>query len=456
MIDISQPVYIVTVAFFVIGLIRMSNPKTARSGILWAGIAMALSIGVTFFVPGISNLILIIPAISAGALIGWVAARKVAMVDMPQMVALYNGMGAGAASAIAAIELLHPDSSHFYLAIALSGAVIGNVSIAGSVIAFLKLQGWMPQRPVTFRLQQFLNTAVIVVAVYCGIAYLSTGWFTFPFLGALIPFFILSLLYGFLMALPIGGADMPVLISLFNAMTGIAVALDGFSISNYAMLVAGILVGAAGTILTVAMARAMNRSVGNILFGAFGKIQESEREIRGALKSISPEDVAIILAYANTVAIIPGFGMAAAQAQFRIRELSDMLQQKGIKVFFAIHPVAGRMPGHMNVLLAEAGISYDLLIDQDDANREFQNVDVSLIIGANDVVNPAARVQGTALYGMPILDADRSHNIVVLKRGSGKGFAGIENDLFYMDKTKMLYGDARESVSRLIQELKKL
>ncbi len=455
MTDFSQPVYVVTVAFFIVGLHRMANPRTARSGILWAGIAMALSILVTFFIPGISNLVLIIPAILIGAVIGWYAARKVSMVNMPQMVAIYNGMGAGAASAIASIELLRFSASQFNLDIALAGAMIGNVSIAGSLIAFLKLQGWFPQRPVTFRLQQPLNMAVLLLSVYLGVAALVPGLNLLPF-GALVPFFIASSVYGIMMALPIGGADMPVLVSLFNAMTGIAVGLDGFSISNFAMVVAGILVGAAGTILTMAMAKAMNRSVGNILFGAFGKVQEESRELKGSLKPIGNDDVAVMLAYAGKVAIVPGFGMAAAQAQFRVRELLDILQEKGISVFFAIHPVAGRMPGHMNVLLAEAGVPYELMVDLDDANRDFQAVDVSLVIGANDVVNPAARVRGTVLYGMPILDVDKSASIIVLKRGRGKGFAGIENDLFYLDKTRMLYGDAQDTVSKLIQELKKL
>ncbi|MCL6003110.1 MAG: NAD(P)(+) transhydrogenase (Re/Si-specific) subunit beta [Thermoplasmatales archaeon] len=456
MIDITQPIYVLTIAAFVIGLIRMANPATARSGILWAGIAMAFSIGATFFVPGLSNLILIFPAILIGAVIGYAAARKVAIVNMPQMVAIYNGMGAGAASTIAAIELIRLGNSSFNITIALLGAIIGNVSIAGSVMAFLKLQGWIRQKPITFVFQQVINLIVVAVGVLFGIAFLTHSNILLPYRSALVPFFVLTVGYGFLMALPIGGADMPVLISLYNAMTGIAVGLEGFAISNYAMVVAGILVGAAGTILTLAMATAMNRSVGAILAGGFGKTQDENRAISGNLKPISSEDVAVMLAYSSTVAIVPGFGMASAQAQFKVRDLSDMLISKGIKVFFAIHPVAGRMPGHMNVLLAEAGVPYDLLEDRDEANRAFQDVDVSLVIGANDVVNPAARIQGTALFGMPILDVDRSKNVVVLKRGAGKGFAGIENDLFYMDKTKMLYGDAQDSISKVIQELKKL
>jgi NAD(P) transhydrogenase subunit beta len=456
MIDITDPIYVLTIVAFVIGLIRMGNPATARSGILWAGIAMAFSIGATFFLPGISNLILIFPAILIGAVIGYVAARRVAIVNMPQMVAIYNGMGAGAASTIAAIELIRGNASSFNITIALAGAIIGNVSIAGSVIAFLKLQGWMMQKPITFTLQQVLNLIVAAVGIFFGVLFLTHFNTLLPYRDALIPFFVLTIGYGFLMGLPIGGADMPVLISLYNAMTGIAVGLEGFALSNYAMVVAGILVGAAGTILTLAMAKAMNRSVGAILAGGFGRTREENRTISGNLKPISSEDVAVMLAYASTVAIVPGFGMASAQAQFKVRDLTDLLISKGIRVFFAIHPVAGRMPGHMNVLLAEAGVPYDLLEDRDEANRAFQDVDISLVIGANDVVNPAARIQGTPIYGMPILDVDKSKNVVVLKRGAGKGFAGIENDLFYMDKTKMLYGDAQESISKVIQELKKL
>lgn len=456
MTDFTQPVYIVTISALVIGLLRMGNPKTARSGIIWAGIAMALSIIITFFSPGLANLALIVPAVIIGAIIGYVAAKRVAIVDMPQMVAIYNGMGAGAASTIAAIELIRFTAGPFTNSIAFAGAIIGDVSIAGSIIAFLKLQGWIQQKPITFKLQLPVNLAVLVISLIFGISFVIGSRSFLLHINALIPFFTLSLAYGIMMALPIGGADMPVLISLYNAMTGIAVGLEGFATGNYALVVAGILVGAAGTILTVAMANAMNRSIGSILIGGFGKTQEEQRTIEGSLKPISAEDVAVMLAYSGTVAIVPGFGMASAQAQFKVRDLSDLLLSKGIKVFFAIHPVAGRMPGHMNVLLAEAGVPYDLLEDRDEANRSFQDVDVSLVIGANDVVNPAARIQGTVLYGMPILDVDKSKNVVVLKRGSGKGFAGIENDLFYMDKTKMLYGDAQDSISKVIQELKRL
>lgn len=454
MSDFIDPVYLVTVAVFVIGLERMGRPKTALSGIIWAGLAMMISIAVTFFTPGISNLPLILIGVALGSSAGWYAARRVKMVDMPQMVAIYNGMGAGAAAAIAAIELLRLSESTTGLAIALSGAMIGSVSIAGSVIAFLKLQGWMRQRPLVFPLQQPLNISVLAVSVISGIIYVLAPHSSLAIVLVGL-FFALTLLYGFMMALPIGGADMPVIIALFNALTGIAVALDGFSIGNFAMVVAGILVGASGTFLTAAMARAMNRSLRNVLFGAFGA-ETSTVSAQGSMKEIGAEDAAIMLNYSEKVAIIPGFGMAAAQAQFAVKDLMMMLRSRGVNVFFAIHPVAGRMPGHMNVLLAEAGVPYELMLDDEASNREMESTDVALIIGANDVVNPAARTGGTALSGMPIIDADRARNAIVMKRGKGRGFSGIQNELFFRERTKMLYGDAKESVEKLVQEIKRV
>lgn len=453
MADIYDPVYVAVVAVFVLGLFRMGNPRTAKSGILWAGLAMLAAILVTFTIPSISNIPLILIGIAVGGAIGWVAAVRVAMVNMPQMIAIYNGMGAGAASAIATIELVGFGASQLNLYVAFVGAAIGNVSIAGSIIAFLKLQGWMKQRPFTFGGQQILNIALFAAAIICGVIYLTD--LKSPYSGLLILFTVFSLGYGFLMALPIGGADMPVIIALFNAMTGIAVAFDGFSISNYAMVVAGIFVGAAGSILTIAMARAMNRSLPNVLFGKF-VTPEGTSGSSGEMKSIEPEDAAILLDYAERIIIVPGYGMAAAQAQFKVKELLDLLLKRGIKVSFAIHPVAGRMPGHMNVLLAEAGVPYELQLDLEEVNKDFANTDVSLVVGANDVVNPAAREKGSPLYGMPIVDVDSSRNIIVLKRGGGKGYSGIVNDLFTGEKTRMLYGDATESMNRLIQELKKI
>lgn len=454
--DFQDPLYLVAVAAFIVALIRMGSPKTARSGIMWAGIAMALAVAVTFSIPGIENIPLILLGIALGGGLGWVAAMRVAMTNMPQMVAIYNGMGAGAAAAIASIELINLSASPSDIYLAFAGATIGSVSISGSIIAFLKLQGWIEQKPVTFAGQQIFNIAIIVVGIAFGIAYVNHYGHSYAGFSFLVPFFVLVIAYGFLMALPIGGADMPVVIALFNAMTGLAVAFDGFSISNYAMVVAGLLVGAAGTILTMAMAKAMNRSLLNVLFGSFGKDVQSVSKEDGSLRPIEAPDAAIMLAYAERVMIVPGFGMAASQAQFKLKELLDLLSVRKVTVSFAIHPVAGRMPGHMNVLLAEAGVPYELLIDLDDANRDFPSTDVALIVGANDVVNPSARRPDSPLHGMPILEADEAKSIIVLKRGSGRGFSGITNELFTNVKTRMLYGDASESITRLIQEIKKL
>jgi NAD(P) transhydrogenase subunit beta len=451
-----EPVYIATIFFFILGLQRMSHPLTARSGIVAAGAAMLIATVVTFLTPGLTNFGLMGIAIAIGGGLGYWAAKRVAMTDMPQMVAIYNGMGGGAAAAISAVELLGrslPSSA----SLAVAGGLIGAISFSGSIIAFLKLQGWMRQRPITYSGQQFVNVAVLVLAVAFG-ALLLAQPVNFPIPGGtFLPLlFLLALGFGFLMTLPIGGADMPVVISLYNAFTGIAVGLDGFAITNYAMVVAGVIVGAAGSLLTILMARAMNRSISNVIFGAFGATEESGTVIAGSMKSIEADDAAVMLAYANKVVIAPGYGMAVAQAQQKVKELADALEAKGIQVKFAIHPVAGRMPGHMNVLLAEAGVAYDHLFDRDEINPEFPSADVVLVIGANDVVNPAAHRQGSPLFGMPILDVEQSKNVIVLKRGQGKGFAGIENDLFYRDNARMLYGDARDSVGKLVQALKKL
>jgi NAD(P) transhydrogenase subunit beta len=461
MVDLSlaiEPVYIATIFFFIIGLQRMSNPLTARSGIVWAGGAMAIATLVTFLTPDLSNIALIAIGIVIGGGFGYVAAKRVAMTDMPQMVAIYNGMGGGAAAGIAAVALLG-DATMATGGIAIVGGLIGAVSFSGSLIAFMKLQGWMRPRPITFSGQQVINMAVLALAVITGVLlFLQPSWVPLSFSTSLLLFFVLTLGFGVLMTLPIGGADMPVVISMYNACTGLAVALDGFSFStpNYTMVVAGIIVGAAGSLLTVLMARAMNRSISNILFGAFGATEESGTQIQGSIKAIDVDDVAVLLAYAHAVIIVPGYGMAVAQAQQKVKELTDLLESRNVQVKFAIHPVAGRMPGHMNVLLAEAGIPYDHLYDRDEINPEFPDTDVVLVIGANDVVNPAAHRQGSPLFGMPILDVEQAKNVIVLKRGSGKGFAGIENDLFYRDNTRMLYGDAKETIGVIVQALKRL
>jgi NAD(P) transhydrogenase subunit beta len=461
MIDFSwviDPVYIATIFFFIVGLQRMSHPLTARSGIVWAGAAMLIATLVTFLTPNLTNFTLMAIAIVIGGGFGYIAAKRVGMTDMPQMVAFYNGMGGGAAAGISAVALLGTTTATSG-SLAVIGGLIGAVSFSGSLIAFLKLQGWMRPRPITFKGQQVVNMMILALAIMSGVLVLShPSWIPLT-VGMYLPlFFVLSLGFGFLMTLPIGGADMPVVISMYNAFTGLAVALDGFSFAtpNYAMVIAGIIVGAAGSLLTLQMARAMNRSISNVFFGAFGATEEKEMQIQGSMKSIEADDVAVMLAYANKVIIAPGYGMAVAQAQQKVKELTDLLESKDIQVKFAIHPVAGRMPGHMNVLLAEAGVAYDHLFDRDEVNPEFPSTDVVLVIGANDVINPAAHRKGSTLFGMPILDVEKAKNVIVLKRGQGKGFAGIENDLFYRDNTQMLYGDAQETVGKLVQALKKL
>lgn len=453
--EVIHIAYFLTAFLFIVGLKRMSSPMTARSGIIWAGFAMGLATLVTFFWPGLHNYALMIIAVVLGSVIAWVAAKKVSMTEMPQMIAIYNGMGGGAAGCIAACELFAGDITGVGLkALAVAGGLIGSVSFSGSMIAFAKLQGLLHDRPITFPLQQYINMAILLGSIALGGFLLSNaeGLWWLPL------FFAAALGFGIMMTLPIGGGDMPVVISLYNALTGLAVGFEGFAMGNAAMIVAGTVVGAAGTLLTLLMATAMHRSLANILFGAFGKeITAAEGSIKGSLKPMEIEDAAILLAYATKVAVVPGYGMAVAQAQHKVRELSDLLGKRGTTVKFAIHPVAGRMPGHMNVLLAESGVAYEKLFDLEEINPEFESTDVSLVIGANDVVNPAARTNAASpIYGMPILDVDRSKNVLVIKRGKGKGFAGIENELFFSDNTRMVYGDAQDVVNKLVQALKKL
>ena len=452
--QIIQIIYFVTAFLFIFGLKRMSSPLTARSGVIWAGVAMMLATFVTFFWPGLSNYALMVLAVVIGGSVAWILGKKVSMKDMPQMIAVYNGMGGGAAAAIACVELMQHKLGNVGLSsLAVAGGLIGSIAFTGSVIAFAKLQGLMKERPVTFPKQQQINLIVLISSVALGILLLATGW-TF-----LIPlFFAAAFAFGLMMTLPIGGGDMPVVISLYNALTGLAVGFEGFAMGNAAMIVAGTVVGAAGTLLTLLMAKAMNRSLANVLFGAFGQEAAAvEGEIKGSLKPIEVDDAAIMMAYADKVIIVPGYGMAVAQAQHKVRELAEALEKRGITVKYAIHPVAGRMPGHMNVLIAEANVPYEKLFDIEEINPEFSNTDVSLVIGANDVVNPAAKTNpASPIYGMPILDVDESKNVLIIKRGKGKGFAGIENELFFKDNTRMLYGDAQDVVGKLVQSLKRL
>ncbi len=447
--------YLLAALLFILGLQRMSSPVTARSGIQWAGIGMVIATVATFALPGMHNLALILVAASIGTVIAWVSGKKVAITDMPQMVALYNGMGGGSAAGIGAVELIQfaagEPSTKTQLVLGVIGALIGAISFSGSLVAFAKLQGWMDKR-FLFPGQQVFNALVFLAAIVLGVA--SVIWLQQPII---VGFFICALAVGLLMTLPIGGADMPVVISLYNALTGLAVAFEGYVLGNQTLIVAGMVVGAAGTLLTQLMAKAMNRSLANVLFGNFGAGGGPAQEITGSQKPIDASDVAAMMAYAERVVIVPGYGMAVAQAQHKIWELTQLLIKRGVKVKFAIHPVAGRMPGHMNVLLAEAGVPYDLIADMDDINPEFPNTDVSLVIGANDVVNPSARTdKASPIYGMPILDVSNSKNTIVIKRGKGTGFAGIENALFYADNTRMLYGDGAEAAGRLVSELKAL
>ena len=465
-----ETVYFLTAALFIVGLKRMSHPTTARSGIIWAGYGMVLATVVSFLHPQITahiipaNYVLMVVAIVIGGAIAWYGAKKVAMTAMPQMIAIYNGMGGGAAAAIAAVELLKDHGSHgagpatSVLIMAVAGALIGAVSFSGSVVAFGKLQElkfFKDDAKFRFPGQQKVNMAIFGGAVLLGlivaITHSSSG-------GLITVFFLLALAFGSMMALPIGGADMPVVISLFNAFTGLAVALEGFVLNNSAMIIAGIIVGSSGTLLTLMMAKAMNRSVSNVLFSNWAALGSGEAQaVTGSLKPMEPPDAAIQMAYASKVIIVPGYGMAVAQAQHKIWEMCKLLMERDVVVKFAIHPVAGRMPGHMNVLLAEAGVPYDLIFDMDEINEEFSTADVALVIGANDVVNPAARTdKSSPIYGMPILNVDHAKNVQVIKRGKGVGFAGIENALFFADNTRMVYGDAQKVAAGMIQGIKDL
>ena len=454
--------YFATAVLFILGLKRMASPKTARSGILWAGAGMVVATLVTLGHPHLGEMgffkyffLLLAMAIGGGA--AWISGKRVAMTDMPQMIALYNGMGGGAAAAIAAVELAGKGHhAGVALTLAVIGAVIGSVSFSGSLIAFGKLQELI-KKPVRFPNQHLLNLGLFAVTALLGLYIVAQGGTAGGF--SILLFFLLALALGVSMTLPIGGADMPVVISLYNALTGLAVAFEGYVLNNAAMIIAGTVVGAAGTLLTQLMAKAMNRPLTNVLFSNFGGAGEAAAagETGGTLKPIEPSDAGVMMAYANKVIIVPGYGMAVAQAQHKVWELCQLLIERGVTVKFAIHPVAGRMPGHMNVLLAEAGVPYDIIYDLEEINSEFPSADAALVIGANDVVNPMARTNPESpIYGMPILNVDQAKNVLVVKRGKGTGFSGIENALFTLDNTRMLYGDGQEMASQLIATIKEL
>ena len=457
-------VYAVSAILLCLGIKRLSSPATARSGNLVAAAGMTLAVVFTLFSPQIDSYGLIFAGIAVGAVIGVASARLVRMTAMPQMVALFNGVGGGAAALVAASEFhrLAPLPAHLPRDIVIGtmfSALIGSISFSGSLVAFGKLQEILPGRPLTFRGQQIVNGALFAATLLCAVLASTTEdqvWMLLLLIGALI--------FGVMLVLPIGGADMPVVISFLNAFTGLAAAATGFVLSNNALIIGGTLVGASGTLLTVLMGRAMNRSLANVLFGAFGAAPSGGGSAAAAastdgqtVREITADDAAVMLAYAKQVMVVPGYGLAVAQAQHATRELADLLEAKGVNVKYAIHPVAGRMPGHMNVLLAEASVPYPQLLDMDDANPEFPRTDVALVVGANDVTNPAARSNpDSPLYGMPILDVDRAQNVVVLKRSMNPGFAGIDNELYYNPNTVMLFGDAKASIERLVAGVKAL
>ncbi len=447
--------YFIVALLFILGLKSMSSPVTARRGIVWAGLGMLLATLVTFSWPGMRNYGLMVLALVMGGGLSWWSGKAVKMTDMPQMVALYNGMGGGAAAAIAAIQLARGELHGFVVAaLAVLGGLIGTVSFSGSLVAFAKLQGLM-RKALTLPGQNGVNIVLAALTLLAGMQIIIAGHA--PTLQIII-FFVLALALGAIVTMPIGGADMPVVISLFNALTGLAVGFEGYVLNNPALIIAGIVVGAAGSLLTQLMARAMNRPLTNILFKPIsGEAQVTAAGITGTMKEISALDAASMLRYAQKVIIVPGYGMAVGQAQHNVKEMSVLLEKAGVAVKFAIHPVAGRMPGHMNVLLAEAGVSYDRIFDLEEINAEFSRTDVALVIGANDVVNPAARTdKSSPIYGMPILNADQAHNVIVIKRGKGTGYSGIDNLLFYSGNTRMLYGDAQQVISEVIKHIKEL
>jgi len=460
-------VYLIAAITFIFGLKGLSGPTTAQLGNRVAAAGMLAAVIATFLEQQVAAAwILVLPAIAIGTVIGFVGARQVPMTAMPQMVAIFNGAGGGAAALVSTLEYLRATgaggASVGEVIAILLGLMIGAVSFSGSVIAFGKLQGLIDAKAFKYAGQQVVTGGLFAGMLLLALLLVAdaAGILSAPRELALGLVGLLALAFGVALVMPIGGADMPVVISLLNAYTGLAVAMAGFSIGNQMLIVAGTLVGASGTILTRLMSKAMNRSLGNVLFGAFGAATATKAGAKTddgrTFREVSAEDAAILLGYAQSVIIVPGYGLAVAQAQHNVRELADLLEAKGIEVRYAIHPVAGRMPGHMNVLLAEANVPYEKLFDMEQINEDFQRADVALVIGANDVTNPAARKDTSSpIYGMPILNVDQAQNIIVIKRSMKPGFAGIDNELYLDPKTGMLFGDAKDAVSRVVNELKK-
>ena len=454
--DMIQLSYLIAAIAFMLGIKYLSSPATARKGNLFASIGMLLAVTTTLFNENIITYELIITGLILGSLIGVVLAKKVQMTAMPQMVAVFNGFGGAASALIASAEFvnINENSDKFPILMISLSVLIGFVTFSGGIIAFFKLQELISGRAIVYPFQKTI-TAICFISIIVLSSYLifsTTSAFVF------IIIISLCLLLGILLVIPIGGADMPVVVSLLNSYSGLAAAVTGFLLNNLLLVISGSLVGAAGLILTTIMTKAMNRSLVNVIFGNFGATDSSSLgndNTDKIVRSTSFEEVAILLAYADRVIFVPGYGLAVAQAQHQVRELADLLQSKGVDVRYAIHPVAGRMPGHMNVLLAEANIPYDKLYDLDNINDSFDTTDVSVVIGANDVINPAARdTPSSPLYGMPILNVDKSRSVIVLKRSMSPGFAGVDNDLFYMDNTMMFFRDAKDGLNEIISEVK--
>jgi NAD(P) transhydrogenase subunit beta len=459
--DFVTACYIVAFSLFIFGIRQGTHPRTARRGNLIAAVGMLIAIAITLSLDVIGNGALILIGILIGTAVGVIASYRVQMTQMPQMVALYNGVGGGAAALISWSEFRHTTSGGASVPLdvlvpILFSTVVGSVSFWGSNIAFGKLQDLIPSRPILIPFQHIFN-GLLLAAILAGCIVLGVDHDS-PSQGLYIAVLIGAAVLGNLFVLPIGGADMPVVISLLNAFTGLAAAAAGFALDNVALIVAGTLVGSSGTILTVEMSRAMNRSIGNLLFSGFGAVTAAagEREDR-PVTSIGPEDAAIKLGYADSVVFVPGYGMAVAQAQHAVKELADELQKRGIEVNFAIHPVAGRMPGHMNVLLAEADVPYEQLREMEEINPEMPRTDVAVVIGANDVTNPAAKDDpDSPIAGMPIIEVDQAKEVIVIKRSLSPGFAGIDNDLFYKDNTSMLFSDAKGAASDIAAQVEEL
>jgi NAD(P) transhydrogenase subunit beta len=456
--SVAEAAFLIASLLFIFGLKRLSSPRSARSGNMLAAVGMALALGGTFLLPGMGHFGWILLAIVIGAVPGWLLARRVKMTAMPQMVSLFNGMGGACALFISLGEWLGEPSGGRDLGRTfpmLLGIVFGSVSFTGSLVAFGKLQGLITEKPLRWPFQKTGNALLLVAILATSAAAPSSQnelWILLPVAGAL--------LLGVAQVLPIGGADMPVVISVLNSCTGLAAAVTGFAMHNMSMIIAGTLVGAAGSFLTVLMCKAMNRSLARVIFGSFGLAPDAAAAATQgdqSMREIAASECAVMMGYARKVIIVPGYGLAVAQGQHLVNELDEALEKRGVEVKYAIHPVAGRMPGHMNVLLAEADVPYPKLLDMEEINPEFDQADVALIIGANDVVNPAARTDAASpIYGMPILNADKAKNVIVIKRGRGAGFAGIENGLFYNPKTRMLFGDAKKALQELVTEVKAL